>query len=826
MESVDVEVTTFGEAVAIFRRRAHFSQQQLAKRMEVNRRTIAAWEGGEWLPKAKGMVLQLAQQLGLSDDEKMLLLKTSGMDPSPAIWTVPFRRNPHFTGRDELLAHLHQHLSPKAHDDTVVTRTAALTQPQAIKGLGGIGKTQIAVEYAYRSCEQECYTHTIWVNAASEEAILASLITLAELLPQFPGKKEVDQSKLVAAIKRWLEQSRESWLLIFDNADDISLMQEYLPQRGNGSILLTTRGHAVGSLAVSIEVEKMGFIEGTQLLLRRAQRFAHASDEEINQAGNIVVALDHFPLALDQAGAYIDETQCSLVDYLSTYQIHRKTLLARRGTQATNYPDSVATTWSLSFQKVEQRSPAAAELLCLCAYLSPDRIPEELIQNGATYWPPALQRAAGDLFTFNQLLEELLKFSLVKRLVEEQMLSIHRLVQAVQIARMEREEQWQWAKRVVHAVNEVFPRAAHDADAWPLCLRYLEQAQACDTLIQQYQLMFSEAADLLNRTGRYVFEHTSYTLAEPLYQRSLHIFEQQLGPEHPDMAYPLNNLATLYKEQGKYAEAEPLYRRALHIREQQLGPEHLEVAHPLNGLALLYYRQGKYEEAEPLYQRALHILEQQVGPEHRQVAYPLNNLANLYQEQGKYAEAEPLYQRALHIREQQLGPEHPQIAIPLTNLAELYQKQGKYTEAEALYQRALHILEQQLGPRHPNLAYPLHDLATLYTEQGKYVQAELLFQRVLSLREHALAAPHPDTANTLHHFAALQASQSKQEEAALLYQRALTMRGQIYGPQNPKTIETRENLLAVLIALGKTEEEARFAVMQSEPLETEGKHEV
>src|SRR6266852_4744591 len=137
----------------------------------------------------------------------------------------------------------------------------------------------------------------------------------------------------------------------------------------------------------------MGFFEGTQLLLRRAQRFEHASEEEVNQAGDIVVALDHFPLALDQAGAYLEETGCSFADYLYLYQTHRQKMLARRGNQATKYPDSVATTWLLSFQKVHQANPAAAELLHLCSFLAPDRIPEELLRDGGAYWPASLQQA-------------------------------------------------------------------------------------------------------------------------------------------------------------------------------------------------------------------------------------------------------------------------------------------------------------------------------------------------------------------------------------------------------------------------------------------------
>jgi hypothetical protein len=221
----------------------------------------------------------------------------------------------------------------------------------------------------------------------------------------------------------------------------------------------------------------MGFIEGTHLLLRRALRFEQSFDEEINQAGNIVIALDHFPLALDQAGAYIEETQCSFADYLEIYQSHRQALLARRGALATDYPNSVAATWSLSFQKIQQANPAAAELLHLCAFLAPDRIPEELLREGAAYWPPLLQKAAADLFAFQQMIAELLKFSLVKRLTDDRMLSIHRLVQAVQIDMMEPGVQHQWAERVIKGVNEVFPNDPEDIAVWPRCLRYLDQVQ-------------------------------------------------------------------------------------------------------------------------------------------------------------------------------------------------------------------------------------------------------------------------------------------------------------------------------------------------------------
>ncbi len=339
----------------------------------------------------------------------------------------------------------------------------------------------------------------------------------------------------------------------------------------------------------------MGIMEGTHLLLRRAHRFSAASPEEIDEAINVVIALAQFPLAIDQAGAYIEETGCSLHDYLHIYQQHRSAMLARRGKQATSYPDPIATTWSLSFAQVQRSSPAAAELLHLCAFLAPDHIPEELLIEGAPYWPPLLQEAVADRFTFNQMLETLLAFSLVKRLSEERILSIHRLVQAVQMDRMEAQTQRAWSEQVVRAVQTVFPQDPKNVNTWPQCLRYLEQIEACDTLIRQHQLLLSEGADLLDRTGSYFLEHAMRTQAESLYRHALSIREQCFGVEHPQTAASLNHLAIFHRDNGNYKEAEPLYLRALSIREQHLGSHHLDTADSLDSLANLYESQRDYE---------------------------------------------------------------------------------------------------------------------------------------------------------------------------------------------------------------------------------------
>jgi tetratricopeptide (TPR) repeat protein len=672
---------------------------------------------------------------------------TGPLAPTSMLWNVPFPRNPFFTGRETILTDLHRTLTSN--------QRAAITQPQAISGLGGIGKTQTAIEYAYRY--QQDYKAVLWVRSSTREELIADLLAIATLL-HLPEKDAQDQSIIVNAVKGWLE-THTRWLLIFDNADDLDLLREFAPVDHSGHILLTTRAQTMSGLAHKVDVASMGRDEGALLLLRRAglitvdATLADASETDRSAAFELVQALDGLPLALDQAGAYIEETRSSLSGYLTLYRVQRAKLLAWRGGRAFEHPAPVATTWSLSFEKIEQANPAASDLLRLCAYLAADAIPEELFTEGATELGPVLQPVAADAFALNLAIRDLLNYSLVERDPATQTLSIHRLVQAVLKDAMDQETRHQWAERTVKAVDAAFP--SFEFEDWPRCQRLLPHAQACAVLIEQWDLTFSEAARLLNEAGRYLGERGQYREALPLYQRALAINEQVLGHEHPDTATSLNNLAVLYDAQGNYSEALPLYQRALAIYEQVLGPEHPKTALSLNNLAYFYHNQGNYSEALPLYQRALAIREKVLGPEHPNTATSLNNLAYLYHAKGKYEEALPLLQRALTIREKVLGLEHPDTAQSLNNLAALYDAQGKYEEALPLYQRALTIREKVLGPEHPDTAQSLNNLAALYDAQGKYEEALPLYQRALTIREKVLGLEHPSTKRARENYTAL-----------------------------------------------------------------------
>ncbi|MGH2497083.1 MAG: FxSxx-COOH system tetratricopeptide repeat protein [Ktedonobacteraceae bacterium] len=760
----------------------------------------------------------------------------------PPIWNIPYRRNPFFTGREEVLEHVHDALRADS--------AAWLTQAHGMTGLGGIGKTQAALEYAYRYHSE--YQAVLWVHADSSSTLTAEFVGIATLL-RLPERNEQDQRRVVEAVIRWL-RINSHWLLILDNVEDLASAEPFLPKASRGHVLLTTRARALGGVAQRIEIGKMQLEVGALLLLRRAgilplaATLEDALAEDRTLSLQITQEMDGFPLALDQAGAYIRETPCTLAAYLALYQARRTDLFKERSAEST-YPDSVATTWSLSFEKVARQHPAAAELLHLLAFLYPDAIPEEVVTEASVHMGAVLEPIATDPLRLDGVFKELLRFSLVYRDPDTQTLTIHRLVQAVFQSAMVQGVQLLWAIRAVQAVNEIFPGV--EFATWSRCERYLLQAQRCAELIGEWGLVFANAARLLNQAGAYLRTRGRYGDAEPFYQQALVIWQHELGSTHPHVAACCNNLALVYTEQGHYEQAESFYQLALAIW-QQAGNEHRNLATGFNNLGRLYLKQGKHEQAGPLFQEALRLREQLLGPQHPDTATVFHNLAELSLARGQYPEAEQFYQRACAMREEQFGrhhpetmasldglarlyshqgkykqaeplleeivatyetvfgPQHPEVATLLNNLAVVYEAQGKYEQVEQLYLRALAIRERRLGPLHPDVAATLNNLAGFYSARGKYEQAEPLYQRAAAIYEQAVGSEHPHTATTLNNLADLYRSQEKFEEAEPLYQQAVSIYRHVLGDKHPDTMAALSNLALLYKTQGKYEEAERI----------------
>jgi len=731
-------------------------------------------------------------------------LPSKSPQSSPGVRNIPYRRNPFFTAREEILQQI--------HEGFLTDTPGAL--PQALCGLGGIGKTQIAIEYAYR--HRDYYHSILWARANTRDRLILDYMALAESLG-IGNKRDESQEHIIAAVKQRLAKER-NWLLLFDDVGEISSIDDFVPIEHDGHILLTTRSQAVGTSARKIEVEEMNIEEGVQFLLRRAGvRESEGGtntvlESERRNASDLVSLLGGLPLALDQAGAYIEETACGIAPYVSRYRNYQTSLLHLRGDFGEDHPEPVATTWSLSFDHVAQINAKAAHLLAFCAFLSPDAIPEELlsISEPERNMHPIIHNS----LALDEAIRVLLRFSFVKRNISNNVISIHPLIQTVLKASMGDSDKRKWAEYAIIAVSREFPEFSYEQRN--LCQRYVPHALMCLQHITEYTVVQSEAVRVLTCVGLYLHSHAQYDQAKgqflkalaisekvfgsehletahclnklaELYhmqfelkeakrywERALMICESTVGTEHPDTAEILDNLGALHCVQANYTQAEDLYMRALDIREKQLGPDHKDTGQTLGNLGVLYHTQGKLEEAEILYSRAYVIAEQTYGSEHPVTADRLACLATLDHSRGKFQQAELLLKRALAIREKELGFKHPRMAGNLVYLGEVSYDQGDYDQAVVYGQQALAIMETTLGPEHPNTAICSNLLAKIYTAQGIYEKAAFLYQKTLSMMEKQLDVSHPITIKSLHAFALLCQKQRKYEQAEALYRKALS----------------------------------------------------
>jgi tetratricopeptide (TPR) repeat protein len=576
----------------------------------------------------------------------------------PPIWNVPHHRNPNFTGRGQLLADLRQALTAE--------KAATLTQTQAVHGLGGVGKTQLALEYAYRYAAD--YGLVWWLRSEEPATLAADYAGLATAL-DLPEKEAREQNAIIKAVRQWLDR-HSGWLLIFDNASQAQDLLPYLPFRFGGTtghVIITSRYPHWKGVAKPLRVPVWPQEESVAFLLRRTGTQCEAMVDAVAEA------LGDLPLALEQAAAYVEATGISWADYLDLFRQYRQDLLKEH--QPLAYDATVATTWEISFQKVKAEAPAAVDLLNVCAFLAPDEIPRQLLIEGRDHLPEALAQALAQPLVVNKAIASLVRYSLIEATNET--LSLHRLVQAVTLDRLREDEQKALAQAVLQIVDSAWPQGTFDIRSWPQCARLLPHSYAVVEHVEKLKIESSDLAALLNRMGLYLNDRAAYKEAELLYRRSLKIREQQLGADHLDTATSLNKLASLLQDQGKYDEAEPLYRHALEIYEQQLGPDHPLVAMSLNNLASLLQDQDKYDEAEPLSRRALDVREKHLGPNHPDTATSLNSLAELLRAQGQNAAAEPLHRRAIAIFEKTLGPEHPNTRTARENLEILLSERSR-----------------------------------------------------------------------------------------------------------------------------------------------------
>jgi tetratricopeptide (TPR) repeat protein len=647
--------------------------------------------------------------------------------PRPFMGVPP--RIASFTGRAEQLDKLDailMHEKPAAVTQASVGRAA-------VQGMGGVGKTSLAVEYAHRF--RGLYAGVCWCPAETRTGLLSALAGLAVTLGAATAEEADVERAAKAALSRLAEQ-RATWLLVYDNVTAPDHIADLLPSTG-ARVLITSRFSDWSELADEVTLDVPPHEEAIAFLQSRTGR------RDAGGAKTLAEAVGCLPLALDHAAAYCKRTQMQFADYAT-----KASSLIDAAPRGAGYPRSVAATFDLAIAKATEQCQAAQALMAYFALCAPERIPITLVEGAVEDQAERLKGLAA-----------LAEVSLVKHDPFEDgtpAVTVHRLVQAVARARSDANGSAQDAvERLVARMVAQYPSDGENPQSWPLSAQLTPHLMAQKAAAAEGMSILPNWHVLLSRAGSYLWGRGSFKQAASLFRDALAIREETLGPEHPDTAQSLNNLGLLLQAQGDLAGARPLLERGLAIREKVLGPEHPDTARSLHNFARLLQTQGDLTEARPLLERALEIREKVLGPEHPDTARSLNNFAQLLQSQGDLTGARPPLERALEIREKVLGPEHSDTAGSLNNLALLLQAQGDLAGARPLYERALAIYEKAFGPEHPDTATSLNNLAVLLNDQGDLAGARPLFERALAIRERVLGPEHPQTSRARCHLSRL-----------------------------------------------------------------------
>ena len=614
----------------------------------------------------------------------------------PPIWNILFPRNPHFTGREDLFAQMRAAFA--------ASEIAALTQAQAIHGLGGVGKTQLAVEYAFRYAREY---DIVWFVRSESSSVLASDLAQLATPMQLPERDERDQNVVIQAVRRELSQ-RNRWLIIFDNAEEPNDWSPFhLPQTGH--VLITSRNPNWGARAHPLDVQVLPRAQAVEFLLRRTntsfpsfpsvplQTETREMREIKESAEQLADALGCLPLALEQAGAYIEANGKTIAEYLKLYRVHERDLLARP--PATDYPASVATTWQISFDAIAQQSAASVALLNLLAFFAPDAIPRELLQTKKVC--ETLQVSWDDDFEFDKAVQPLRRYSLVR--VGKDLFDVHRLVQTIVRERMTDEARKTFAEAALNCVNDASPTETYDVRTWPVFVRLYAHAHTVVDETARLNLAPNQTARLLNVLAVYQQQRAELGEAKTLLEHALEICKSEFGTNHEYFATTINNLGSVLKALGDLDSAKKCFERALAIDEATFGRDHSNVARDVNNLGGVLHALGDLDGAKKYFKRVITIFKKSLGAEHPNVATATNNLGEVLRNLGDLHGAKKCYEHALAIDEAEFGKDHPQVAIDVNNLGLVLQALGDLPRAKDCFVRALKIFSQFLPAEHPNI---------------------------------------------------------------------------------------------------------------------------
>ncbi|PSN58929.1 TPR-like protein [Corynespora cassiicola Philippines] len=696
------------------------------------------------------------------------------------------------------------------------THATARQKVVVLHGLGGIGKTQLSVEFARR--HHHAFSSVFWLDGSSEASLKQSFAGMAQRLPQreltadgveMLKHSAIDVDVAVRECLRWLSlPSNQDWLLIFDNIDrdfhdkDDSQaynVKAYFPHADHGSILMTSR-------LANLQRQGSGVRVGTVDTEQARAILENSAGRMVKDADVILQRLSGLPLALTQAGSYMQQTNVSASAYTKHYDETWERLMQKQGRfPLEEYGDrNVLTTWTISYEQVRKQSEEAAWMLKLWGFLDHGEIWYELVAAGCKLSnemdvPAWLLTIATDELEYTDAVGLLSRYSLADARESSNSYSMHSVLHRWCGRLAEGGERYELGRIAAGIVASNVPNES-ESEFWTKRKRLLAHAVSVSWWIMGVDSSKEESR--LDASQSRMYYSLGYLLAgedrlkeaEAMYNRALQGYEETLGPKHTSTLDTVNNLGLLYTNQGRLDKAEAMYNRALRGYEEALGPKHISTLDTVHNLGLLYTNQERLDEAETMYNRALQGYEEALGPKHTSTLLTVNNLGGLYRDQERLEEAETMLNRALQGREEALGPKHISTLQTVNNLGLLYADQGQLDEAETMYNRALRGREEALGPKHTSTLLTVNNLGSLYRDQERLDKAEAMYNRSLQGKEEALGPKHTSTLQTVNSLGLLYADQGRLDKAETMYDRALQGYQEALGPKHTSTLYTVNNL--------------------------------
>ncbi|MEU8699376.1 FxSxx-COOH system tetratricopeptide repeat protein [Streptomyces sp. NPDC048680] len=708
----------------------------------------------------------------------------------PRIWNAP-PRNPGFTGRSLVLERMRDQLGGGM--------AVVLPQPQTLYGLGGVGKTQVALEYVHRFMAD--YDLVWWISSEQTDDVIAGLAELAVRLGAQGGDDMAAASQeAVDLLRRGVPSDR--WLLVFDNADDPERLRRYFPQGGSGHILVTSRNQAWSQHGDALPVDVFLREESVEHLQRRAPGLS-AED-----AAQVATAVGDLPLAVEQAAAWIAETATPIDTYLEQLARQAPQVLALN--QPAGYPQPVAATWNISIERLKERSPAAVRLLQLCAFFAPEPISANLLYSKEMI--EALKPYDSSLqekLVLGRVIREIGRFALAKVDQVSNSIQVHRLVQAVIRAQLSDEEQRE-ARHVVHRIlagarpddtepidnPETWPRFA---TIWP----HLGPSDARNCRDQETRRLLIDRVRYLWKRGDV---RTAGTLGEELRETWL----EMLGERDIQYLYLCFHLSNILRTRGRYVEARELDEFTLRLQREVLGPEHPHTYMTTSSLAIDLGLLGDYERAIELATEAHDGFNQIFHERHARTLAAANNLALNLRSVGQYARAREIDQDCYDLRSEVLGQEHPHSLSSALNLARDLREVGRYEDSVGLLSRTYESLKATLGRTYPTTLSASKSLAVSLRRAGQLEDARRLTVATRTRYRAKYTSANPESLACDLNMAADLFAAGEAAEARDTAQEVVNQYMKVPGEQHPYTLAAQNNLGAYLSGTGVPGEAERL----------------